>query len=195
MKLHHYCGMNWVKLMKWAAINVFGRVSLERSHHTMEIHSDWVWVLNRDLLVSCSLIGCCEGCTSCDSTWIADYIDDITSCITSKATGVMMTWIITGKKKKTFNAPVTTPWWYPFSTEVAKQQRPMWVGDIISRVDEHSWLYAGKGQHKQTHIRPMVHQGILEDIFNRGHRLKWLQQLVPQSVRVVSWLQDPAAIS
>lgn len=36
------------------------------------------------------------------------------------------------EKKKSFNSTVTTPWWYLFSTEVAKQQRPMWFGDIIS---------------------------------------------------------------
>lgn len=48
----------------------------------------------------------------------------------------------------------------------------MWFGDIISRVDEHGWLHAGKGQHREIHVRPIVHQGILGDIFNKVHRLK-----------------------
>lgn len=67
-----------------------------------------------------------------------------------------------------------SPRWYPVSTEVAKQQRPRWLGDIISRVDEHGWLHVGKGQHKQIHVRPIVHRGILGDIFNKVpvHRLK-----------------------
>lgn len=48
----------------------------------------------------------------------------------------------------------------------------MWFGDIISRVDEHGWLHAGKGQHREIHVRPIVHQGILGGIFNKVHRLK-----------------------
>lgn len=41
----------------------------------------------------------------------------------------------------------------------------------------------------------MVHQGILSDIFNKVQRSKLLQQLLPQSVRVVPWLQALAVVS
>lgn len=67
---------------------------------------------------------------------------------------------------------MTASRWCPVSTEVAEQQRAVWLADVVSGADERGWLHAGKGQHKQIHVRPVVHQGLPGDIFNKVHRLK-----------------------
>lgn len=86
-----------------------------------------------------------------------------------------------------------TPQWYPFSIEVAKQQRPMWFGDIISRVDEYLWLHTG--QNKQIRARCTVHQGILGDIFQNTQIKITPTVIASKVVRVVPWLQALAVVS